>query len=399
MAVLDRPAGADRPHVVASPPGTGGEASSTPDRVLMKGNEAIAEAAIAAGCDAYFGYPITPQAELLEWMARRMPEEGRVFVQAESELAAINMALGAAAAGARVLVSSSSPGISLMAEGMSYMAGSRLPCVLVNVMRGGPGLGQHRRRPGRLPPGDQGPRPRRLPRPGAGAVVHRRGDRARGRRVRPRRALPDAGDDPRGRHPGPGDGAGPAGLPDARPARRRTGTSRAPRAASPARSGRSTCGPRTSSGTTCDLQAIYARDHGARGPLGGRAPRRRRGRARRLRHGRPGGAHRRGAGAGAGAARPACSGRSPCGPSPPPPSGRRRTARARCWSWSSPRASSWRTSASTLDGDRPGHAPRPHGRHGAQPGRGRGRRPARVGGHGARRDASGLPAQHRGGER
>jgi 2-oxoglutarate ferredoxin oxidoreductase subunit alpha len=107
----------------------------------MKGNEAIAEAAIAAGCDAYFGYPITPQAELLEWMARRMPEEGRVFVQAESELAAINMALGASAAGARVLVSSSSPGISLMAEGMSYMAGSRLPCVLVNVMRGGPGLG------------------------------------------------------------------------------------------------------------------------------------------------------------------------------------------------------------------------------------------------------------------
>jgi 2-oxoglutarate/2-oxoacid ferredoxin oxidoreductase subunit alpha len=141
MAVLTRQAGADRPHLVASSPVTGGEASATPERVLMKGNEAIAEAAIAAGCDAYFGYPITPQAELLEWMARRMPEEGRAFVQAESELAAINMALGAAAAGARVLVSSSSPGISLMAEGMSYMAGSRLPCVLVNVMRGGPGLG------------------------------------------------------------------------------------------------------------------------------------------------------------------------------------------------------------------------------------------------------------------
>ena len=107
----------------------------------MKGNEAIAEAAIAAGCDAYFGYPITPQAELLEWMARRMPELGRAFVQAESELGAINMALGAAAAGARVLVSSSSPGISLMAEAMSYLAGSELPVVLVNVMRGGPGLG------------------------------------------------------------------------------------------------------------------------------------------------------------------------------------------------------------------------------------------------------------------
>ena len=114
---------------------------AAPRPVLMKGNEAIAEAAIQAGCDAYFGYPITPQAELLEWMARRMPELGRVFVQAESELGAINMALGAAAAGARVMVSSSSPGISLMAEGMSYMAGSELPVVLVNVMRGGPGLG------------------------------------------------------------------------------------------------------------------------------------------------------------------------------------------------------------------------------------------------------------------
>ena len=115
---------------------------STPTRpVLMKGNEAMAEAAIQAGCDAYFGYPITPQAELLEWMARRMPELGRVFVQAESELGAINMALGAAATGSRVLVSSSSPGISLMAEGMSYMAGSELPVVLINVMRGGPGLG------------------------------------------------------------------------------------------------------------------------------------------------------------------------------------------------------------------------------------------------------------------
>ena len=109
--------------------------------VLMKGNEAMAEAAIAAGCDAYFGYPITPQAELLEVMARRMPELGRVFVQAESEIAAINMGLGAAATGARVLVSSSSPGISLMAEAMSYLAGSELPLVLINVMRGGPGLG------------------------------------------------------------------------------------------------------------------------------------------------------------------------------------------------------------------------------------------------------------------
>ncbi len=112
-----------------------------PARVLLKGNEAIAEAAIQAGCDAYFGYPITPQAELLEWMARRMPEEGRAFVQAESEIGAISMALGAAATGARVMVSTSSPGFSLMAEGMSYLAGSELPMVLVDVMRGGPGLG------------------------------------------------------------------------------------------------------------------------------------------------------------------------------------------------------------------------------------------------------------------
>src|SRR3990172_5820506 len=116
-------------------------ATPAPARVLMKGNEAIAEAAIQAGCDAYFGYPITPQAEILEWVARRMPELGRVFVQAESELAAINMALGAAATGARVLVSSSSPGISLMAEGMSYLAASEIPMVPVDIMRGGPGLG------------------------------------------------------------------------------------------------------------------------------------------------------------------------------------------------------------------------------------------------------------------
>ncbi len=130
-----------RPTSTESTPFPLPETRAHPRRVLMKGNEAIAEAAIQAGCDAYFGYPITPQAELLEWMARRMPEEGRVFIQAESELGAINMALGAAATGARVLVSSSSPGISLMAEGMSYMAASELPVVLVNVMRGGPGLG------------------------------------------------------------------------------------------------------------------------------------------------------------------------------------------------------------------------------------------------------------------
>jgi 2-oxoglutarate ferredoxin oxidoreductase subunit alpha len=108
---------------------------------LWKGNEAIAEAAICAGCEAYFGYPITPQTELLEYMARRMPALGRVFLQAESEIGAINMVYGAACAGARVMTSSSSPGVSLMMEGLSYIAGSDVPVVLVDVMRGGPGLG------------------------------------------------------------------------------------------------------------------------------------------------------------------------------------------------------------------------------------------------------------------
>jgi 2-oxoglutarate/2-oxoacid ferredoxin oxidoreductase subunit alpha len=108
---------------------------------LLKGNVAFAEAAIRAGCDAYFGYPITPQTEALEHMAVRMPELGRVFVQAESEVAAIHMVYGAAAAGARAMTSSSSPGVSLMMEGISYMAGSEVPAVLVDVMRGGPGLG------------------------------------------------------------------------------------------------------------------------------------------------------------------------------------------------------------------------------------------------------------------
>ena len=107
---------------------------------LMKGNVAIAEAAVRAGCEAYFGYPITPQTELLEYMSKRMIELGRVFLQAESEVAAVNMVYGAAASGVRVMTSSSSPGISLMQEGFSYMAGSDVPAVIVDVMRGGPGL-------------------------------------------------------------------------------------------------------------------------------------------------------------------------------------------------------------------------------------------------------------------
>ncbi len=110
-------------------------------RVLMKGNEVIAEAAIRAGCRHYFGYPITPQTEIMHYMAKRMVQVNGTFVQAESEVSAINMVYGAAAAGARVLTSSSSPGISLKQEGISYIAGAELPAVVVNIVRAGPGLG------------------------------------------------------------------------------------------------------------------------------------------------------------------------------------------------------------------------------------------------------------------
>ncbi len=110
-------------------------------KLLFKGNEAIAEAAIRAGCRYYFGYPITPQNEIPEYMSRRMPEIGGVFIQAESEIAAINMVFGAGGSGVRVMTTTSSPGISLMQEGISYLAGVEIPCVIVNVMRGGPGLG------------------------------------------------------------------------------------------------------------------------------------------------------------------------------------------------------------------------------------------------------------------
>ena len=111
------------------------------ERVLMKGNEAIAEAAIRAGCLHYFGYPITPQTEIAAYMAKKLPKIGGVFLQAESEIASINMVYGAAATGTRVMTSSSSPGISLKSEGLSYIAGSDVPAFVVNVQRGGPGLG------------------------------------------------------------------------------------------------------------------------------------------------------------------------------------------------------------------------------------------------------------------
>ncbi len=108
---------------------------------LMKGNEALAEAAIRAGLDAYFGYPITPQSEVMEYLTENIPLRRGLVLQAESEVASINMVYGAAGAGARVMTSSSSPGMSLMQEGISYIASAQLPCLLVNVMRGGPGLG------------------------------------------------------------------------------------------------------------------------------------------------------------------------------------------------------------------------------------------------------------------
>jgi 2-oxoglutarate ferredoxin oxidoreductase subunit alpha len=111
------------------------------EKVLMKGNEAIAEAALRAGVGAYFGYPITPQNELIAYMAKGMIDRKRIFIQAESEVAAINMVYGASSAGLRAMTSSSSPGVSLTQEGISYCAGADLPCVIVNMVRGGPGLG------------------------------------------------------------------------------------------------------------------------------------------------------------------------------------------------------------------------------------------------------------------
>ncbi|MBP1919054.1 3-methyl-2-oxobutanoate dehydrogenase subunit VorB [Youngiibacter multivorans] len=111
------------------------------EKVLMKGNEAIGEAAIRANCKCFFGYPITPQTEVAAYMARKMPLLGRVFLQAESEVSAINMVYGAAGTGVRCMTSSSSPGISLKAEGISYLAGAELPCLIINIVRGGPGLG------------------------------------------------------------------------------------------------------------------------------------------------------------------------------------------------------------------------------------------------------------------
>ena len=133
------------------------------EKELWKGNEAIAEAAIRAGCDCFFGYPITPQSEVPEYMSAHLPKAGGVFVQSESEVAAINMVYGAAGAGMRAMTSSSSPGISLKQEGISYIAGAELPCVIVNCMRGGPGLGTIQPGQGDYYPGHPRRRQRRLP--------------------------------------------------------------------------------------------------------------------------------------------------------------------------------------------------------------------------------------------
>ena len=130
--------------------------------VLLKGNEALAEGSIQAGCRFFFGYPITPQNEIPEYMARRMPEVGGVFLQSESEVAAINMVFGASACGARAMTSSSSPGISLKQEGISFLAGAQLPAVIVNVQRR-PRTWQYIRVAGGLFPGGEGRRTRRLP--------------------------------------------------------------------------------------------------------------------------------------------------------------------------------------------------------------------------------------------
>ena len=265
MPDADRLADTAAPATAA--PGIAGPAHEALRPILMKGNEAMAEAAIQAGCDAYFGYPITPQAELLEWMARRMPELGRVFVQAESELGAINMALGAAATGARVLVSSSSPGISLMAEAMSYMAGSELPMVLINVMRGGPGLGS-------IGPSQSdyfqatkghGHGDYRVPVLAPSSIAE--AVALVGRRLRDGRALPDAGHDPRRRRHGPGDGAGRAHVPE--PAAR-AGRLGAVRCRRPAAAGRSLAAPpaRGPRGAQPPPPGEVRDDRRTRGPLG-----------------------------------------------------------------------------------------------------------------------------------
>src|SRR5680860_1295129 len=130
-----------QPFALARGGGVMAERVPLDERILMKGNEALAEAAIKAGCRAFFGYPITPASEISAYMAQHMGEAGGAFLQPESEISSVNMVFGAAGVGARAMTASSSPGISLMSEGISFLAGAELPCLLVNMMRVGPGLG------------------------------------------------------------------------------------------------------------------------------------------------------------------------------------------------------------------------------------------------------------------
>ncbi len=177
-------------------------------RQLLKGNEALCRAAMDAGCSCFFGYPITPQNQVPEYLSQLMPEAGRVFVQAESEVAAINMVYGAASVGVRVMTSSSSPGISLKQEGISYLAGAELPAVIVNVMRGGPGLGNIAPAQSRLLPGHARRRARRLSHAGARAVLGTGDVSSHPRCLRAGGKISQPGDDPRRCHPRANDGAG-----------------------------------------------------------------------------------------------------------------------------------------------------------------------------------------------
>ena len=340
----------------------------------------MAEAAIQAGCDAYFGYPITPQAELLEWMARRMPELGRVFVQAESELGAINMGLGAAATGARVLVSSSSPGISLMAEAMSYMAGSELPLVLINVMRGGPGLGS-------IGPSQtdyfqatkgHGHGDYRVPVLAPSSIAEAVALVADAFEIAERYRTPV--DDPRRRRPGPGDGAGRPGLPDAglRPAFdwALTGAdgrapARRPLAPPPAR------GARATTTDTCRRSTRPIAEREVR--WADRAARRRGDRDRRLRHRGPRRADRD-------RARPRARPRGRPLPAdhavavPDRRAGRARAEAPRASSSSSCPPARWsRTSGWRVGRRTPVLLPRPDRRHGPDARRGRRRAPPEPG--------------------
>ena len=162
-------------------------------RQLCKGNVAVVKAAVLAGCRAFYGYPITPASEIAEYAALLIPEVGGTFLQAESEVSAINMVYGASSAGMRVMSASSGPGLSLMQEGISYIAGAELPCVIVDVVRGGPGLGQHRSRAERLLLRGERRRPRLLPQHRAGAGVGAGDVRSHRAGLRTRRPLPQSG--------------------------------------------------------------------------------------------------------------------------------------------------------------------------------------------------------------